>query len=199
MIRALALCTLALCPSLSSASAQSSGATPPSQAPVPSLRSHADWPAGSAADTATIESIVHAFYNAISAPAGGKLDRTRLRSLFVPGGRIAVSLTPQGSHPADVLFLSPEQYAANSDSYTATDGFFDRNPANQIERFGLMAHVYSTYESRAHPEDAKPMARGIKSFELLNSNHRWYILEVYWDAERLDNPIPDRYLHDGPK
>jgi heme-degrading monooxygenase HmoA len=60
-----------------------------------------------------------------------------------------------------------------------------------------MAHVYSTYESRSHPEDAKPMARGIKSFELLNSANRWYIVQVYWDSERPDNPIPDRHLHDN--
>jgi heme-degrading monooxygenase HmoA len=41
------------------------------------------------------------------------------------------------------------------------------------------------------------MARGIKSFELLNSANRWYIVQVYWDSERPDNPIPDRHLHDN--
>jgi len=40
------------------------------------------------ADVDTIAEIVRAFYSAISAPAGGKLDRDRLRSLFVPEGRI---------------------------------------------------------------------------------------------------------------
>jgi hypothetical protein len=62
---------------------------------------------------------------------------------------------------------------------------------------GITAHVYSTYESRSHPEDAKPTARGIKSLELLNSANCWYIVQVYWDSERPDNPIPDRYLHDS--
>ena len=41
------------------------------------------------------------------------------------------------------------------------------------------------------------MARGIKSFELLNSANRWYIIEVYWDWERPDTPIPERYMHDS--
>lgn len=61
-----------------------------------------------------------------------------------------------------------------------------------------MAQVYSTYESRSDPKDPRPMARGIKSFELLNSQNRWYIVQVYWDSERPDNPIPDLYLHNGP-
>ena len=93
--------------------------------------------------------------------------------------------------------LSPDEYAAISDSQTVSKGFFDRNLANQIERFGVMAHVYSTYESRFERDSPKPVARGIKSIELLNSDNRWYIVQVYWDSERPDNPIPDRYLHDN--
>jgi hypothetical protein len=60
-----------------------------------------------------------------------------------------------------------------------------------------MAHVYSAFESRSHLQDAQPMARGLKSFELLKSANRWYIVEVYWDWERPDNSMPERYLHDS--
>jgi hypothetical protein len=177
-------------------SAQSPSATAP-QTPQAALSSHPEWPKANPADVATIEDTVRAFYSALSTPAGGKLDRNRLRSLFVPDGRIVVSREPSSSRAADVTFLSPDEYTNISDAYTATAGFFDRSPANQVETFGVMAHVYSTYESRSHPEDAKPMARGIKSFELLNSANRWYIVQVYWDSERPNNPIPDRYLHDN--
>lgn len=194
VIRAFVL-SLAFC-SATLLSAQSTSTIPP-QKPQPALSSHPDWPKANPADVATIEATVRAFFSAISAPAGGKLDRNRLRSLFVPGGRIVLSREPRTSRPADVTFLSPDEYANLSDAYTATAGFFDRNLANQVEKFGVMAHVYSTYESRSHPEDAKPMVRGIKSIDLLNSANRWYIVEVYWDTERPDNPIPDRYMHDS--
>ena len=166
------------------------------QDPRPDLAS-SDLSKAAPADVSSIQSIVKAFYSAISAPAGGKLDRERLHSLFVPSGRIVVGLPPSASRPANVLFLALDQYADGSDSQTAKEGFFDANPANQIEQFGVMAHVYSTYESRTHPEDSKPMARGIKSFELLHRADRWYIVQVYWDSERPDNPLPERYLHDG--
>ena len=164
--------------------------------PAPALATHKAWPTASDNDVKTIPGIVHAFYAAISAPAGGQLDRNRLQSLFAPGGRIVISLAPREGHPADVLYVSPLEYAASSDQQTKTEGFFDRNPANAIEHFGVMAHVYSTYESRAHENDAQPEARGVKSFELLNSNNRWYIVQVYWDAERPGNPLPTHFLHD---
>jgi hypothetical protein len=176
--------------------AQGPSASPP-QAHLADLKSHPDWPKAKQTDVATIESTVRAFYDAISAPAGGKLNRDRLRSLFVPAGRILVSRPPNGSRAADVVVLSPEEYAAVSDSQTVSEGFFDRSLANQIERFGVMAHVYSAYESRFDPNSTKPVARGIKSFELLNSDNRWYIIQVYFDLERPDNPIPDHYLHDS--
>ena len=179
-------------------SAQNGAGTKP-QSPRPDLASHPNRPQAKPADTASIQAIVAAFYNAISTPAGGKLDRDRLNSLFAPEGRIAVGLPAQASRAADIIFLSPEQYAESSDAQTVTEGFFDRNPANQIEQFGVMAHVYSTYESRTKMDDPKPMARGIKSFELLNSAGRWYIVMVYWDAERPDNPLPARYLHDSAR
>jgi hypothetical protein len=77
-----------------------------------------------------------------------------------------VGRAPNSSRAADLIFLSPEEYAAISDSQTISKGFFDHNLANHIEKFGVMAHVYSTYESRFDGESTKPVARGIKSFEL---------------------------------
>lgn len=192
---------LALCSCSVSSQAQAPVAAPqPSQAPRrvgPDLAGHPDWPKANPADVATIVSTVHAFYQAISSPAGGKLDQQRLRSLFVPGGRIVVGLAANGTRAADVIFLTPEEYARSSDRQTVTSGFSDRNPANQVQQFGVMAHVYSTYESREKQDDPKPMARGIKSFELVHSGAGWYIVQVYWDSERDGVVIPEKWMKDG--
>ena len=161
------------------------------------LHSHPDWPEAKPEDVRTVRAIVEAFFNAISAPAGGKIDRERLRSLFVPDGRIEIPLPSTNGKPTDVVFLTPDQYADGSDSETATTGFFDRMLALQVQQFGVMAHVYTSYESREKPEDPKPFVRGMKSLELLNSNGRWFLVQVSWDRERPGNPIPDRYLHDA--
>jgi hypothetical protein len=57
-----------------------------------------------------------------------------------------------------------------------------------------MAQVFSTYESRHALADAKPFARGINSIQLLKDGGRYWIVDVYWDAERPGFPLPARYL-----
>ncbi len=170
-------------------------AGPDATPPMPSIRQHPDWPRPSPDDVSSIPGIVQAFAEAVSLPAAQKLDKDRLRSLFVPDGRIVIGLVGGHGRPSDVILLSPERYAALADQQ-AKQGFFDRIIANQVQRFGVMAHVYASYESRRAPTDAHPFVRGIKSFELLSSANRWYIVQVYYDWERPGNPIPDSYLHD---
>jgi len=163
------------------------------------LQSHPEWPKAKPEDVQTIRAIVGAFFDAISAPAGGTLNRERLRALFVPNGRIEIPLPSSKGNPTDVIFLTPDQYADNSDSQTAKTGFFDHVLARQVQHFGVMAHVYASYESRENTSDPKPFVRGVKSIELLNSAGRWYIVQVSWDRESPGNPIPDRYLHDADR
>ena len=66
--------------------------------------------------------------------------------------------------------------------------------ARQADTFGNIAQLFSTYESRRRPDDPKPFARGINSIQLMNDGKRWWVVSVYWQAERPDNPIPARYL-----
>jgi hypothetical protein len=163
------------------------------------LQSHPDWPKARPEDVQSIRAIVGAFFDAISAPAGRTLNRERLRALFVPDGRIEIPLPASKESPTDVIFLTPDQYADSSDSQTVSKGFFDHVLAMQVQHFGVMAHVYTSYESRERLSDPKPFVRGVKSIELLNSAGRWYIVQVSWDRERPGNIIPPRYLHDADR
>ena len=146
------------------------------------------------ADLTKINAVITNFFEAISSSAGGKIDRARLDALFTPNGRIGSVQPPHDSTPASAYFMTPDQYAEGSDRFTAKYGFIDRVLHSQIERYGLMAHAYSAYESRNDPKDATPMARGIKSIEMLKSAGKWLIVEVYWNSETPDNPLPAAYL-----
>ncbi len=55
-------------------------------------------------------------------------------------------------------------------------------------------HVFSTYESRRALSDPAPFARGINSIQLWFDGRRWWIVTIYWEGERPDNPIPASYL-----
>jgi hypothetical protein len=36
--------------------------------------------------------------------------------------------------------------------------------------------------------------RGINSFQLFHDGHRWWMLNIFWQQENLEKPIPEKYL-----
>lgn len=164
---------------------------PPFQEPPPPA---AERPRAAPEDVATVEAIVAATYASISGPAGERRDWDRFRSLFHPElGRLApVSVAEDGS--ATVRGSTPAEYARRSQPYFDANAFYEREIAARVERFGHVAHVFSTYESVRSPEDAEPFQRGINSFQLAFDGRRWSILSITWDAEREGQEIPAEYL-----
>ncbi|MBV9211542.1 MAG: hypothetical protein JOZ52_12970 [Acidobacteria bacterium] len=142
---------------------------------------------------ASIDAIIGALYDVISGPAGQKRDWNRLRSLFLPGARLIPTGTrPNGETGARVLTV--EDYIAQAGPYLEGNGFFESETARRTDAFGNIAQVFSTYDSRHKAEDAKPFSRGINSIQLAFQEHRWYVVTIFWDSERPDNPIPKKYL-----
>jgi hypothetical protein len=142
-------------------------------------------------DVSSLEAIVKALYDTISGPAGPR-DWVRLRSLFHPGARLIPSgRRPDGSIAARVL--SVEDFIKVVEPRTKDEGFFESEIHRRVERFGAVAHVFSTYESR-HARDEKPFVRGINSIQLFFDGKRWWVVTIFWDSERPDQPIPAEHL-----
>ena len=78
-------------------------------------------------------------------------------------------------------------------------GFYERSIHNDIEQFGNIVQVWSTYESRHATGDPTPFARGINSFQLLKDGDRYWVVNIFWDAESPTNPIPAKYLPTNPR
>ena len=73
-------------------------------------------------------------------------------------------------------------------------GFFETELARTTDSFGQIVHVFSTYEARHAPADAKPFMRGINSIQLYNDGKRWWIVNLLWRAEDAKLALPERYL-----
>jgi hypothetical protein len=144
-------------------------------------------------DVASMDAILAALYDVISGPAGKKRDWNRMRSLFIPEGRL-MAVGPKKEGGFGYRVMDVEGYIKSSGSYLETNGFFEREASRVVEQFGQIAHVFSTYESRHKADDAKPFMRGINSIQLMHDGNRWWIVSVYWEGERPDNPLPDKYL-----
>ena len=145
-------------------------------------------------DVASMDAIVASLYDVISGPAGQKRDWDRMRSLFVPGARLIPASRQQATGLIGTRVLDVEGYISTSGASLEKNGFFEKEVARQIEIFGNIAHVFSTYESRRNADDVKPIARGINSIQLMNDGKRWWVVTIFWQAEGPDNPIPAQYL-----
>jgi hypothetical protein len=150
-------------------------------------------PAARPADVASIDAILAALYDVISGPAGQARDWDRFHSLFFPGARlIPTGRAQDGTVRARVQ--TPEEYRQSSGRMLEERGFFEVEIGRTVEQFGNIAHVFSAYASRSKLEDPEPFARGINSIQLFRDRDRWWVVSVFWDSERPDNPIPDRYI-----
>src|ERR1044072_2429490 len=170
--------------------AQTPTPSPTPQAAAPPVT---QTPPADAKDVATMDAIVAAVYDVISGPAGQKRNWDRFRSLFIPGAR----LIPTGRRQTGEVgarVLTPEEYIQRSSPLLEQNGFFEREISRRMERYGNIAHIFSTYESKHKVDDEKPFARGINSIQLMNDGKRWWIVTIYWQNEDEQNPLPTEYL-----
>ena len=142
-------------------------------------------------DVATIDGMVKAYYEVVSGPAGQPRDWARDRTLYIKDLRF-VSVDVDKAGKLAPRIMSHQDYVDASDGMSKT-GFFEKEIHRVTERFGPIAHVWSTYESR-RAENGPIIMRGINSIELFWDGKRWWIANAIWTDETKDTPIPKEYL-----
>lgn len=142
-------------------------------------------------DSISIQSIIKALYEVISGGAGEPRDWDRDRALFYPDARLVRTGIDEGGKPW-ALSMAVEDYIENVKDHFKKHGFFEYQTDCRIERFGNIAHAFSTYNAKHHPDDAEPFKRGINSIQLYNDGKRWWIINILWDNERPGNPLPSQ-------
>ena len=158
----------------------------------------ADWPEANPADVASIDAILTTVYAVISGPSDVERDWDRFRSLMHPEARLVPTATrPSGGAVATVMTVDEYVERAGAAFRDAPifqgKGFYEVEAARRTERYGTIAHVWSTYEGRLDPDEA-PFARGINSFQLFWDGDRWHVLSIFWHQEDEATPIPTPYL-----
>lgn len=135
-------------------------------------------------DVATLDAILHTFYETVSGPAGQLRDWDRFRTLFQPGGRLMPIVSISGDK-AGMRFLSTEDFIHRVDPIFAIEDFWERESSRQTETFGRFAHVLSFYESLRSP-NGPPFERSANSIQLFNDGRRWWIVNVMWNTSRTE-------------
>ena len=165
-------------------------------APIQAQQPDDPTPLANPADVGSIDAIMTALYDVISGPIGQDRDRPRFLSLFAEGARLIPTGRNQETGKVGLRMMSPEEYWANSSDLLKRIGFTEDEIGRTTETFGNITHTFSSYasyrEDQGDPDTA--FSRGINSVQLLNDDERWWIVSVFWDSERPDNPIPSRYI-----
>ena len=162
--------------------------------PIPSVVL-AQTPAARPADVASPAAIVTALYESVQRAPGATFPWERFRSLFIPNATLIPNLEQTGGTPR-VLDVQGfiDWVDANSTIGGQDDkGFAEEEIANVTERYGDIAHVFSTYQKHFWG-DTTILGRGINAIQLLQRDGRWWVVSVVWDEETGAGPIPARYL-----
>ena len=147
-------------------------------------------------DVSSIDAIIAALYDCVCFSPGGGPDHARLRTLFLPQGRLT---PPCDDAEVDIPVLDVDGFIELSTSALATTdldekGFHEAEIARRTDMFGAIASVFSTYEARHDADDDEVLARGINAIQLVNHADRWWVVSLLWDDEREEAPIPAQYL-----
>jgi len=143
------------------------------------------------ADVKSEDAIVAALYDVISGEANTSRDWDRFRNLFKPESRL-IPTRKNDKNEFSFKVLSPEEYITLFSSRVTT-GFFERELHRQSEAYGTVTQLFSTYETK-ETKEGLVTNRGINSIQLFKDNNRYYIVTIFWCAESLGFPLPQRYL-----
>lgn len=145
-----------------------------------------------AADVTTIEGIVKASYEVISGGVGVPRDWGRDRTLFDPNSHsIGIEVNPRtGAVTANPV--TEQEYADEADAGMVKNGFTEREVSHVIHRYGNVATVLSSYETRT--ATSPKVAHGVNIFQLYFDGKRWWILSMVWDEQRPGNPQPPKLM-----
>lgn len=135
--------------------------------------------------TPTLDKLISALDAAVSGPANK--DRTCMRQLLLPEARL-IPINPAVS----VRVLTIDDWIA-AVAKRGSDAFYEVQIRHPSESYGRVAQLWSTYEIRPTP-DGKPEGRGINSIQAVYDGQNWKVLEILWQAETPQTPIPAKYL-----
>lgn len=137
-------------------------------------------------DITAIDDSLNRVYAVISGPVGQARDFDLMRTLFTPDARLT-AITPRGLSGGTL-----EDYVTNSGPFLVASGFTESQLGRRIEVYGDLAHAWSSYAGTfTTPDGAAGAVRGINSFQLARqSDGRWLVQSIFWQAESPDNPLP---------
>ncbi len=121
-------------------------------------------------DVESLDAILSAYYEVVSRPAGTAPDRERDEWIHHPDALVAITGVDPGGEPV-IRTMTLEEYHDRFGDPDA-EAFYEWEIHRLVQRFGNVAHVWSTYASSREP-GGDVFGRGINSIQLYHDGTSW--------------------------
>ena len=140
-----------------------------------------------------LDSTIKTLYAVISGEKGVERNWKQFKYLFKPDAKLIPSYKDK-TGVYKVRYMSPDDYIKSSGKWLVENGFFEKEIHREVNTFGNITQVFSTYEAFKSESDEEAFMRGINSIQMLYDGERWWVVNIYWTQESYFNPIPKAYL-----
>jgi hypothetical protein len=134
-----------------------------------------------------LEQIIDDMYASMSFEHGTRPNWQLQTTIFAPDARL-VRVNDDG-----VFEFNPQTFRQNYEAMIesgALMSFHEKELWRDTQIFGDIAHVLSAYEMRT-TKDGDVIARAIKSIQLFERDHRWWISAMIWRKEGRIFRVPE--------
>ena len=137
-----------------------------------------------------IAKVMARFLASVSFESGALPDYSSLPSQFTEGARLVRTASGQPESIGIDEFVHDRTEQVRSGQLQA---FAERETAQVTERFGNVAHRFSTYSKRSDHAGVVAESDGVISTQFVKTPAGWRISGMAWDDERLGLTIPSHY------
>jgi hypothetical protein len=142
-------------------------------------------------DVKSQDAIISALYEVISGAPEETRNWARFQNLFSADARL-IPTYKNKEGKIGYRMMTPEEYQAMF-TVNIKKGFFETEISRTAEEFGNIVHIFSTYQTR-ELKDGPVTMRGINSIQLLKTEERYYVMNIFWSAETKEMPLPKKYV-----
>ncbi|TBO42255.1 hypothetical protein EYS08_11190 [Pedobacter kyonggii] len=139
-------------------------------------------------DVKTIDALMKASYEVVSGEKGAKRQWERDNYLHHPKAVYSHFDREQKKQATMTL----EEFHKETDEMVFGTAFYESEVNREVNVFGTIAQVWSTYETRLK-KGGTIERRGINSIQLIFDNNRWYIISWTFCGETDKNIIPKTF------
>ena len=139
-------------------------------------------------DVTSIDGIIKASYEVVSGDIGEKRQWKRDLSLHNSNAIYCFpTVNSEGETKQTIMPIS--DFHKLTDDMVVTTPFYENEINREVQIFGNIAHVWSTYETRL-VKNGPVARRGINSIQLYFDEKRWWIISWTFDKESEFQKIP---------